>query len=98
MKTATNNLPPSMAWLFPEYNFEQMTAYDYASVIIERTLARGSWAQIRWLFDQYDRDEIRQWVQQHGYRRLDKRAFHYWRWMLGITEYHIPMWQRANDH
>ncbi|MCP4428644.1 MAG: hypothetical protein GY803_29510 [Chloroflexi bacterium] len=74
-----------------------MNTRDYASVIIERTLARGSWEQIRWLFDHYERDKISQWVRRHGYRRLDKRAFHYWRWMLGITNYHIPPWENDND-
>lgn len=87
------DLPQSTAWLFPEYQFDQMNSHDYANVIIERTLGRGSWEQIRWLFDRYDRHIIGQWVQQHGYRRLDKRPFHYWCWMLGITEYHKPPWE-----
>lgn len=96
MATTTNNLPPSTAWLFPEYPFAQMDTHNYANVIIERVLARGSWEQIRWLFDQYERDTIKQWVQQHGYRRLDKRAFHYWCWMLGVTDYQIPPWEQRN--
>ena len=92
MKTTTTDLPSSAAWLFPEHTFAQMDTDGYATVIIERTLARGSWAQIRWLFEQYDRPVIAGWVRQHGYRRLDKRAFHYWRWMLGINDYRKPPW------
>jgi len=47
-----------------------MNSRDYVNVIIERTLGRGSWEQIRWLFDRYDRPIISQWVQWHGYRRI----------------------------
>ena len=96
-KTRVNDLPPSTAWLFPEYKFDQMNSREYVNVIIERTLGRGSWEQIRWLFDRYDRPRISQWVQRHGYRRLDKRAFHYWRWMLGIIEYRRPPWESQHD-
>ncbi len=94
LEKVPNDLPPSSAWLFPDYKFEQMNPHDYANVIIERTLGRGSWEQIRWLFEQYDHKVISRWVRQHGYRRLGKRAFHYWRWMLGITEYRRPPWER----
>lgn len=93
-KTGTNDLPQSSAWLFPDYEFARMNSHDYANVIIERVLSRGSWEQIRWLFAQYERRLIREWIQQHGYRRLDKRVFHYWRWMLGITHYRVPPWER----
>ncbi len=93
----TPDLPSSTAWLFPEYRFNQMNSGDYVNVIVERILGRGSWAQIRWLFDRYDRPIIAQWVQRHGYRRLDKRAFHYWRWMLGITEYRKPPWEQQHE-
>ncbi len=96
-KTIANDLPPSAAWLFPEYVFSQMNSNDYANVIIERTLERGSWEQIRWLFDRYDRELIKEWVRRHGYRRLNKRAFHYWRWMLGLADYCVPPWERADD-
>ncbi len=96
-KTAANDLPASTAWLFPEYAFDQMNTRDYANVIIERTLERGSWKQIRWLFSRYNRQEISNWVRRYGYRRLNKRAFHYWRWMLGITEYRVPLWEQANE-
>jgi hypothetical protein len=85
-------IPASTRWLFPEYNFALMTAEAFFPVIVERILNRGSWAEIRWLLDRYERECITQWVQRHGYRRLDKRALHYWCWMLGIQEVHKPPW------
>ncbi len=41
---ASNGLPVSSEWLFPEYDFAGMNAEEYAGVIIERVLDRGSWA------------------------------------------------------
>ncbi|MEE8305540.1 MAG: hypothetical protein V3S24_24240 [Candidatus Tectomicrobia bacterium] len=45
-----NHLPADAAWLFPEYDFETMDPDHHRGVIIERTLERGSWEQLRWLF------------------------------------------------
>lgn len=91
---APNGLPVSSEWLFPEYDFARMEPTEYAGVIIERILDRGSWAEIRWLVDTYGKRGIAQWVRAHGYRRLDPRAFNYWRTMLGIKRYQVPPWEK----
>ena len=93
VELAHNGLPVSTRWLFPEYQFEQMNPKEYTSVIIERILNRGSWAEIRWLFTRYQKSQISEWISQYGYRRLDRRAFHYWRWILGIDHYRLPPWE-----
>ncbi len=93
----TPAIPASTRWLFPEYNFERMTAEEFFPVIVERILVRGSWAEIRWLLNRYERTRIAQWVECHGYRRLDKRALHYWCWMLGIREVRKPPWERETQ-
>jgi hypothetical protein len=41
----------SIAWLFPEYRFESTDAETHESVVIERVLERGTWPELRWLFD-----------------------------------------------
>lgn len=95
IELASNGLPASSKWLFPEYEFARMDPDGYASVVIERILDRGSWAEIRWLIERYGKREVAKWVRQHGYRRLDRRAFEYWRWMLGVKRYKIPPWERS---
>ena len=40
-------LPADTAWLFPEYDFEQMDLKHHQGVIIERFLERGTWEQTR---------------------------------------------------
>lgn len=92
-EAADAEIPISTRWLFPEYNFDLMTAEEFFPVIVERILNRGSWAEIRWLLNRYERERIAAWVQRHGYRRLDKRALHYWCWMLGIQAVHKPPWE-----
>lgn len=94
---AANGLPQSSEWLFPEYDFAQMNPQEYAGVIIERILDRGSWPEIRWLIEYYGKAGVAQWVRQHGYRRLDRRAFAYWRWLLGIRRYRRPPWERVKE-
>jgi len=39
---AENQLPADSDWLFPEYRFHKMNLVDYAGVIIERILEKGS--------------------------------------------------------
>ena len=95
MELAPNGLPQSSEWLFPEYEFARMNPDDYAGVVIERILDRGSWAEIRWLLDRYGERAIARWVREHGYRRLDRRAFTYWRDMLGIKRYKVPPWEKV---
>ena len=94
VEVAPNGLPKTSEWLFPEYDFERMNPDGYAGVVIERVLDRGSWDEIRWLMDHYGKRNVAQWVRQHGYRRLDRRAFAYWRWMLGIKRYTVPPWEK----
>jgi hypothetical protein len=65
-----NNLPIDSAWLFPEYEFESMKLIDHQGVIIERILERGSWNQIRWLFNTYSETQVADWVQNHVFRLL----------------------------
>lgn len=95
IELAPNGLPQSSAWLFPEYDFARMNADRYENVVIERILDRGSWAEIRWLLEYYGKRDIAKWVRAHGYRRLDLRAFNYWRNMLGIKRYKVPPWAKA---
>jgi hypothetical protein len=68
-------LPASIAGLFPEYRFESMDAEAYESVIIERVLERGTWPELRWLFDRYGETRIADWLRRHGFRLLSRRSF-----------------------
>jgi hypothetical protein len=95
LAVAANHLPIDSAWLFPEYEFETIGLEQHASVIIERILERGSWAQLRWLFATYGEDYVADWVRKHGFRLLSKRSFALWRLALDITDHIAPDWAVA---
>ncbi|MBI2976450.1 MAG: hypothetical protein HYY33_05815, partial [Chloroflexi bacterium] len=79
-----NGLPADSQWLFPEYDFGLMNTEQFAGVIIERVLERGSIAQTRWLLGCYGKRRIAAWVRRYGYRRLSHKVSEYWRWVFGI--------------
>ena len=92
VELAANGLPQSSAWLFPEYDFAQVTPNEYAGVIIERILDRGSWTEVNWLFDYFGEQRLTVWVRQHGFRLLSPRSFALWRLNLGVTDFISPDW------
>ncbi len=94
---APNGLPQSTKWLFPEYEFARMNLDEYVGVIIERILNRGEQEEIVWVFEQYGRYRVTQWVRQHGYRLLDYDRFVYWRSALGIKRYKVPPWEKGHE-
>ena len=61
-----SEIPASLAPFFQEYDLEQLTLERSATTIIERTLQYGNREEIRWLFSQYSRQRIREWVQKYG--------------------------------
>ncbi|MEW5986424.1 MAG: hypothetical protein AB1791_07300 [Chloroflexota bacterium] len=92
IELAANGLPRSSEWLFPEYDFEEMNLTEYAGVVIERILERGSWAEINWLFERYGETRLAEWVRRHGFRLLSPRSFALWRLYLNVQDFVAPEW------
>src|SRR3989304_5625355 len=92
IELAPNGLPKTSEWLFPEYDFAQMNLDEFAGVVIERILDRGSWAEINWLYDTYGEARLADWVRQHGFRLLSPRSFALWRLILGVDDFVAPDW------
>jgi len=95
LEQADNQLPPDTAWLFPEYDFDEMDLEHHRGVIIERILERGTWEQLSWLFATYGEAGVATWVRRHGFRLLSKRSFALWRLALGVVDYEAPEWAVA---
>ena len=87
-----NPIPPSLAICFAEYRLEALDLERDAVLIIERTLEDGTRAELRWLFASYGLPRIRDVVRRMGFRKLSKRAFAFWRLVLGVEEYVRPPW------
>ena len=95
MVKADEHLPSNLNWLFPEYKLQEMDVETYKSVIIERVLERGSWEQVRWLFNTYGELVVSEWVRKHGFRLLSRRSFALWRLALGVGDFQAPEWAIA---
>ena len=92
-----NSIPSSLARLFHEYDFARMDVRQHANIIIERTLEMGTWEELRWLFHHYGIQQITEYLQQFGNRRLSKMTFNYWIKLLQIKEYRPAPFAEIRD-
>ena len=80
-------IPVSLRPFFQEYRLEDLDPDRSAFTVIERTLAWGDVHELRWLFGQYDRDRLAEWVRTSGWYLLPRRRFHYWRCFFDLKDY-----------
>jgi hypothetical protein len=86
MDDMSQAIPTSLAPFFQEYVFEKLDVQIAAPLIIERTLRFGTRLEIRWLFTQYTRTQIADWVRNHAHERLPDPHRAFWRILLEIEE------------
>ncbi len=79
-------IPRTLAQFFQEYTFENLDAERDAELVIERTLAYGNRAELRWLFARYGRARVADWVRRMGTRRLPRRQLPFWQLVLEIAD------------
>ncbi len=71
-------IPTSTRPFFQEYDFSQLDVQEHAVLIIERILAYGNRAEVRWLLHTYGRAEVSGWVADRGIYRLPFRRYNLW--------------------
>ena len=79
-----HSIPKSSQAFFQEYRFETLDGVKHAELIMERLLAYGDREEIRWLFNKYGVEDIRDWVQGHGERLLPRRRYELWRVLFDL--------------
>jgi hypothetical protein len=79
------SIPSTLAPFFQEYDLAQLDPKTAASLVIERALQYGSRAELRWLFRQYPRQQIRDWVARFGKERLPHPHLDFWQIVLEIA-------------
>ena len=89
-------IPSSTAPFFQEYDFARLDARGDAPIIIERILAYGNRAELRWLVSQYGQETIRAWIAQSGPARLPRGRYRLWRLVFNLAEEPPTqgLWQR----
>jgi hypothetical protein len=85
LQSTPTGIPVSLRFAFQEYDLEQLDLVAQAFTIIERTLAYGNRAELRWLFDTYGPARLVEWLQQDGWRTLPKRRLNLW-----LTYFNLP--------
>ncbi|MBI4673792.1 MAG: hypothetical protein HY741_19260 [Chloroflexi bacterium] len=73
-----NGVPISLRPCFQEYVLEKLDLQNSAFTIIERALAWGTVAELRWLFRQYGSARLKDFVQKYGARLLPRRRYKFW--------------------
>lgn len=77
-------IPPTLAPFFQEYDFAGLDPRRDSATIIERTLRYGTRDELRWLFTEYSRPQIRQWVLSWGRFALPAPHLSFWQLVLEI--------------
>jgi hypothetical protein len=81
---AERRVPSTLAPFFQEYDLISLDLQTAAPLIIERTLQYGDRAELHWLFAQYPRQQIRDWVMRFGKERLPHPHIDFWQIVLEI--------------
>jgi hypothetical protein len=79
-----DQLPPTLAPFFQEYDFGALNPQKDSHTIIERVLEYGNRAEIQWLFETYSREDIRNWVICFGNGKLTQPHRTFWQLVLDI--------------
>jgi len=74
----TNDLPASLAPCFQEYQLSALDAEADRALVIERVLAYGNRAEVRWLLGRYGQPTVVAWIERSGARRLPRRRYVVW--------------------
>ncbi len=69
---------------------DRLQVDQHATLIIERILAYGDRAEVRWLLDTYGRERVREWVMASGANRLSRRRYHLWCFVFQVPEQEQP--------
>lgn len=91
-------IPEFLFPLFWEYDPGTIDTAKHAGLIIERIMARGSWASMVWLQKTYNKDQLISFLENKGHRTLPFRELNYWAFMCGIPPEKRQNWLKyANE-
>lgn len=77
-------IPATLAPFFQEYDIALLTPQNDTATIIERTLRYGSRAELKWLFQEFPRTAIRDWLKDWGSFALPAPHLAFWRLLLEV--------------
>jgi hypothetical protein len=96
MELTAKGIPLSLQAAFQEYQLERIDPDEHRFTVVERTLAYGGRAEVRWLFDRYGAELLMQWVQNFGWRLLPRRRLLFWAAYFNLQD--LPQRQGVWTH
>lgn len=81
--------PPDVARLFWDVEPDAVDLRAHADYVMERVMARGTLAAMRWLRDTYSKLELADFLHRKG-SRLAPRDRAYWRLVAGLAREDTP--------
>jgi hypothetical protein len=70
-------LPESFSGWFWDCDFSKLNPKKYKYYVIERLLEKGRMEQVKWVFDNYGRDEVKKIIEEPI--NLDKESVYFWK-------------------
>lgn len=64
--------------MFQEYRIESLDLDSGRDLVIERVLALGTRAEVRWLLSTYGRESVVAWLRRDAGRKLPRRRYVLW--------------------
>jgi hypothetical protein len=72
-------IPPSVRALLHDLEVPpEPSGVDWERAIIERVMARGGWADMRWLLASFGRARLAAFLAEQGHRMLPPREVRFW--------------------
>lgn len=90
-------IPKRLGPYFQEYDVKTLNLERDANIIIQRTLEFGTVREIQWLFRVYGKARVQRFLRELGQRGLSRRAFHYWKMLLGVRTWRQAPFASPNE-
>lgn len=85
-----SEIPSSTASFFQEYAFDDLDAQRHQRLVMERILAFGNRQEIRWVFANYGRPAVEEWLQEDGCYMLPKYRYRLFCTILDLPRVEHP--------
>lgn len=89
-------IPESVRRLLWEYDPPRSSSSaEWERIVIERVMARGGWAEMRWLVRTFDRNALASYLRARGRRALAPRELRFWCTVSGVEAAEAGVWVQA---
>ena len=87
--------PATVERLLWEYDLEALRAApELPEIVIERVMARGGWAPMRWLLKMTSAERRRRFLEERGRKVLPPRELNFWAFASSVPEERTSEWVR----